>query len=100
MVNSRRFGWGPRTALSRDRDLDQAENVSLEVDSRHVTPREGPFIQRLFLSLQNCRVRLHASDQQIGVQKIESGFRISTFVNQSEARPGLCQFDLQRYSRQ
>ena len=40
MLNSRRLGRGPSTALSIDWDLDQAENLSLEVDSRHVIPLE------------------------------------------------------------
>jgi len=53
MVNSRRFGRGPSTALSIDRDFDPAGNVSLEVDSRHVIPREGPLGQRRFVSRQN-----------------------------------------------
>jgi len=40
---------------------------------------------------RDYRVRLHASDHQIGIQKFERNFRINTFVHQVEARPGLCQ---------
>jgi len=99
-VKSSRLGWVSITALSIDRDLDSSENLSLEVESHQVIPREVPSFQRRFLSLQNYRVRLHACDQQIGIQKFERDFSISTFVHQVEARPGFCQIDLQSYSRQ
>ena len=74
MVKSRRLGMGSRTALSIDRDFDPAENVlRLEFDSSQVIPREGPLAQGRTVSRQDGWVRLHASDQQVGVQKFESG---------------------------
>jgi hypothetical protein len=90
MVNSRRLGRGPGTALSIDRDFDPAENVKVLRSTFVVIHREGPSGQRTFVSRQNYRVRLHSFDQQVGFQKFESSLRIGCFVHQVEARPRLC----------
>jgi len=33
MVNSRRFGMGPRTALPKDKDFDPAENANVLIST-------------------------------------------------------------------
>ena len=68
-------------------------NVGLEMDSRYVKPREDNIRQRHSLSRQDGGVRMHASDQQVGVQKFECGFGIGSLLHQVETRPGLCHFD-------
>ena len=46
-MNNKPLGRGPSTALSIHWYFDPAENVSLEVKSRYVIPREDPIGQRL-----------------------------------------------------
>ena len=44
---------------------------------------------------QDGWVRLHASDQDVGVQKFESGLLIGTLIHQIEVRAGLSQCAMQ-----
>ena len=90
---------GPSTALSIDVDFDPAENGKVLRSTHFVIPREDPLAQRHSLSRQVGGFRMHASDLQVGVQKFECGFGIGNLVDQVEARPGLCQLDLQLDAR-
>ena len=73
VVNNRSLGNGPSTALPIDRDYDPAENVKVLRSTLDVITREGSLRQRLVVSGEDYRARLHSSDHQIGVQKFEGG---------------------------
>ena len=81
MVNSGRFWMGPISALSIDRDLEPAENINV-LRSTLVrlyatrTQLNSPTMR------QDGGVRMYASNQQVGVQKFESGFGNRCLVHQ------------------
>ena len=63
-LKNRLFGMGPRTALSIDRDFDQAaECECLDFDTRMFIARQTPFFQNRNVSQLYVEVRPDAPHQ-------------------------------------